>query len=252
MIATPAVDVRGGRCVQLVGGRPEEERISLPDPVAVAMAWAALGFATLHVVDLDAALGVGDNLGRILELLRSTPADVQVGGGVRDAARLEALLDAGADRVVVGTRALDEPGWLARISEGRPRRVVLALDTRDGRVLRRGWTESTGLEIEDFLPALAALPLAGVLSTDVGREGRLEGVDVEACRRVIEASPHPVWISGGVTSTEDLEALEAAGAAGAVLGMALYTDALDPRAVAARWGARVEPEAATPEPSRPT
>lgn len=236
MIATPAVDLRGGMCVQLVGGRPEEERVTRPDPIAEARAWHDAGFESLHVVDLDAALGLGDNLRVVEELVRATPADTQVGGGVRDDARVEALLRSGARRVIVGTRAVEDPSWLAETARRHPGRVTVALDTRDGRVLRKGWTEDSGLAMERFLPTLSGLPLAGVLSTDVGREGRLEGIDRAWCRRVLDASPHPVWISGGVTTIAELEFLDAAGAAGVVLGMAIYTDTLDRRAVADRWG----------------
>jgi phosphoribosylformimino-5-aminoimidazole carboxamide ribotide isomerase len=250
MIAAPAVDLKGGRCVQLVGGRPEDERVSLPDPIAQAERWHACGFGTLHVVDLDAALGTGDNLPVVEEVVRATDADTQVGGGVRDDDRAYALLAAGADRVVVGTRALADPDWLAALAERHPGRVTIALDTRDGRILRKGWTEDSGLLMTSFLPTLAGLPLAGVLSTDVGREGRLEGIDRDWCARVVEASPHPVWISGGVTTVAELEFLDEAGATGVVLGMALYTDALDRTEVAARWGAPAE-STDPPGPHRP-
>ena len=171
-------------------------------------------------------------------LLAATPAATQVGGGVRDGARIDALLAAGADRVIVGTKAIDEPDWLRAEAERNPGRLMLALDTRDGRVLRKGWTEDTGTLVERFLADIAALPLAGVLSTDVGREGKMEGIDRAGVARVIEACPHPAWISGGVTTTEELDWLGGQGAAGAVLGMALYTDTLDPAAVAPRWGGR--------------
>lgn len=236
MIVAPAVDLKGGRCVQLVGGRPEEERISLPDPVAVARGWRDQGFPTLHVVDLDAALGSGDNADVIRAIVEESGAEVQVGGGIRSRERVEALLDAGAARLVIGTRALDQPDWLAELAAAHPDAVVVALDTREGIILRKGWTEATGLHVEEYLPGLATLPLAGVLSTDVGREGRLEGIDREGCRRVIEASPHPVWISGGITTMDELDFLEASGAAGVVLGMAVYTGALDVQALAQRWG----------------
>ncbi|NIP58132.1 MAG: 1-(5-phosphoribosyl)-5-((5-phosphoribosylamino)methylideneamino)imidazole-4-carboxamide isomerase, partial [Gemmatimonadetes bacterium] len=112
----------------------------------------------------------------------------------------------------------------------------IALDTRDGVILRKGWTEATGLRVEDYLPGLSGLPLAGVLSTDVGREGRLAGIDRQSCGRVVESSPHPVWISGGVTTMDDLRFLDGAGAAGVVLGMAVYTGTLDTEALAERWG----------------
>lgn len=236
MIAAPAVDLRGGRCVQLVGGRPEDERVSLPDPVAVAERWWATGFGTLHLVDLDAALGSGDNLDLLRELLAATPAETQVGGGIRDDARADALVAAGADRIVVGTRALDDPDWLARLAERHPGRVVVAADTREGRVLRKGWTEASELRVGDFLAGLDGLPLAGVLATDVGREGRLEGIHRESVAGTVAASPHPVWVSGGVTTLDELAWLGETGARGAVLGMALYTETLDPEEVARRFG----------------
>jgi phosphoribosylformimino-5-aminoimidazole carboxamide ribotide isomerase len=237
VIVAPAVDLRGGRCVQLVGGRPEAERVSLPDPVSVARDWGERGFSILHVVDLDAALGSGDNGPVVRRIVRETEADVQVGGGIRSEERATDLLDAGARRLIVGTRAVDDPDWLARLATRHPGTVLIALDTRDGVVLRKGWTEATRLHVEEFLPGLAGIPLAGVLSTDVGREGRLQGIDRESCRRVIEASPHPVWISGGVTTMDELELLDDAGAEGVVLGMAVYTGALDTDALAERWGA---------------
>ena len=236
MIAAPAVDLKGGRCVQLVGGRPEDERVSLPDPVAAAVRWRDAGFGTLHVVDLDAALGSGDNLDLLLEIVAATDATTQVGGGIRDDGRAERLLGGGADRIVVGTRALDDPQWLGALAAAYPGRVMVALDTKDGRILRKGWTEASALDLEAYLPSLAELPLAGILSTDVGREGRLQGIDRTATAAVVAASPHPVWASGGVTTTDDLEYLDGAGAAGVVLGMALYTEALDPTVVATRWG----------------
>jgi phosphoribosylformimino-5-aminoimidazole carboxamide ribotide isomerase len=237
VIVAPAVDLRGGRCVQLVGGRPEEEQVTLPDPVSVARDWAERGFSVLHVVDLDAALGSGDNGPLVRRILDETEAVVQVGGGIRSDERAAALLDAGARRLVVGTRAVDDPDWLARLAARHRGTVVIALDTRDGIVLREGWTEATRLHVEELLPGLADVPLAGVLSTDVGREGRLEGIDRESCKRVVEASPHPVWISGGVTTMDELEILDDAGAEGVILGMAIYTGALDTAALAERWGA---------------
>lgn len=236
MIAAPAVDLRGGRCVQLVGGRPEDERVSLPDPVAVARDWWDRGFRTLHVVDLDAALGQGDNGALVAELAAATPATVQVGGGLRDDAAVERVLAAGSHRAIVGTRAVDDPAWLADLARAHPHRIMVAADIRDGRVLRRGWTEASALDVLDFVRGLAELPLAGVLCTDVAREGRVQGIDLEGARAVIAASPHPVWISGGVSTRQDLDNLSGAGAAGAVLGMALYTGALDPGAVAREYG----------------
>ncbi|MDX1568535.1 MAG: 1-(5-phosphoribosyl)-5-[(5-phosphoribosylamino)methylideneamino] imidazole-4-carboxamide isomerase [Longimicrobiales bacterium] len=237
MIAIPAVDLRGGRCVQLVGGRPEDERVSLPDPPAVAEEWWETGFRSLHVVDLDAALGGGDNRDTIRSVLDRTDATVQVGGGVRSTDDVAWLVEAGADRVVVGTRAVKDPEWLGDVTESFPDRIVVAADVRDGEVLVRGWTEGSGLRIADLLERLASLPLAGVLCTDVGREGRMEGIDRKGVRSVVEGTDHRVWISGGITSVDELTFLREVGAAGAVLGMALYTDVLDGETVAKEFGA---------------
>jgi phosphoribosylformimino-5-aminoimidazole carboxamide ribotide isomerase len=236
VIVAPAVDLKGGRCVQLVGGRPDDERVSLPDPVAVAERWWALGFRALHVIDLDAALGTGHNREIVREVVRATPALTQVGGGLRDQESIEAMLQAGADRVVVGTRAVDDAAWLRGMAAALPGRLLVAADVRGEHVLRKGWTEKSALTLEALLTRLEALPLAGVLCTDVAREGRMEGIDAERVAQAVAACAHPMWISGGVTSLQDLETLDAAGAAGAVLGMSIYTGALDASEVARRFG----------------
>ena len=236
MIAVPAVDLREGRCVQLVGGRPEEERVSLPDPIGVATRWRALGFSALHVVDLDGALDRGDNLDLVEKIASHAPGDLQVGGGIRDDETAAKMLAAGADRIIVGTRAVDDPAWLSELADRYPEQVMVAADVRDGRVLRRGWSEASGLEVVAFLETLASLPLAGILCTDVGREGQVKGIDRGAVEEVLSAAEHRVWISGGVTAIDELRFLREHGAAGAVLGMALYTGVLDAHQVAEEFG----------------
>ena len=236
MIAVPAVDLHGGRCVQLVGGSPKDKLVSLPDPASVARRWSDMGFNSLHVVDLEAALDAGDNAGLVAEVLAASPADAQVGGGVRTHDRVETLLALGATRVVVGTRAVDDRAWLEELTRTCPGKVVVAADVRDGTVLRKGWTEKSALQVESFLATLADLPLAGLLYTDVAREGRMEGIDLTGVRAVVRASPHPVQMSGGITSLDDLSALADAGAAAAVIGMALYTGRLDAEVVAKTYG----------------
>ena len=236
MIVIPAVDLRGGRCVQLRGGKPEDELVSLPDPVAVAVRWWECGFKHLHIVDLDAALGDGDNRELIRQITEATPAETQVGGGVRSSDTVDALLEAGADRIIVGTRAVDDPSWLSALSRAHPGKVLLAADVRDGKVLRKGWTEATELTAAELFARTTDLPLAGVLCTDVAREGRLEGIAPWTVRPLIKRSPHPVWMSGGITTLDEIRTLQNWGAAGAVLGMALYSDTLDPSTVARKWG----------------
>lgn len=222
-----AVDLRGGRVVQLVGGRPEHERVSLPDPAAVATRWRDAGFPALHVVDLDAALGEGDNHDAIEAILAAVDIPVQVGGGVRDDSAADRLLDLGAHRVVVGTRAVEDRPWLERLATRHAHRIVVAADVRDGSIVTRGWTaasETTGLS---FVRSLADLPLAAVLTTDVSREGSMRGVDTELFAGLAAASTHPLIAAGGIRSVADVRTLDAAGVAGVVLGMTLYTGEIE-------------------------
>lgn len=231
MILYPALDLQDGRVVQLVGGVPGSARVSLPDPVAVALEWIAAGFRALHVVDLDAALGSGDNRPAIRAVLDAVDVPVQVGGGIRDGDAVRDLLAAGAERVILGTRAVLEPDWLRQQAESFPDRIILAADCRGDDVVVRGWTQSAGARLHDLIELTAAMPLAGLLITDVSREGRMEGTDTARFVHLARSTPIPLIASGGITSTEELHALEQGGVAGVVLGMALYTGALDGRAL---------------------
>jgi len=236
VIAIPALDLSDGACVQLVGGDFAREAVRRPDPLAVAAEFAALGFAALHVVDLDAATGRGSNRAALDALLAARAAEVQAGGGVRDDAALDALLAAGAARVVVGTRALEDPAWLAAAAARAPGRLVVAVDVRGREVQVRGWRAARPGSPGATLAALDPLPLAGVLVTAVHREGRAAGPDLALVEEAVAATRHPVQAAGGIASLADLRALAARGAAAAVLGMAIYTGALDARAVAEEFG----------------
>jgi phosphoribosylformimino-5-aminoimidazole carboxamide ribotide isomerase len=237
MIAIPAVDLRGGKCVQLVGGDYEAQKVELDDPPGVARDWVREGFTRLHVVDLDAATGRGQNLDVIREILRTAGVPVQVGGGVRDESRIERLLEDGAEYVVVGTRAVEDEDWRRDMAHAFPGRLIVAADVRERYVVTKGWAETSRLNVVDFVEELGALPLAGVLVTAVHLEGKMEGTDLPLMEDVAEASAWPVFASGGVTSLEDMRALEHRGLSGAVLGMALYTGAIDPRRLAEEFGA---------------
>lgn len=230
MKAIPAIDLREGACVQLVGGAYDQERVRLPDPLDVARQWRAAGFTSLHVVDLDAATGRGANTTIIEQLVRG--ADVQVGGGVRDESAVERLLSLGAARVVVGTRGVEDPGWLESVTTVFPGKVVLAADVKGRAVVTRGWAATTSLDVVTLLERVRPLPLAGVLVTAVHLEGQLQGTDVGLFRDVVAASPFPIIASGGVTTADDLRALQTTGCHAAVIGMALYTGRLDAPAIA--------------------
>lgn len=236
MLAIPAIDLREGACVQLVGGSYTDERVRRTDPVEVAREWARDGFARVHVVDLDAATRRGDNRRVIEEILHDGALTAQVGGGVREADQIEELLHEGAVSIVVGTRALEEPDWLADMAHQFPGALVVAADVRERKVVTRGWAHTLPSDVLDVVQDLNALPLAALLVTAVHREGLMQGTDLPLMEDVADASRAPVIASGGIATMADLRALEHRGVSAAVLGMALYTGALDPRAVAQEFG----------------
>ncbi|MEO8946048.1 MAG: 1-(5-phosphoribosyl)-5-[(5-phosphoribosylamino)methylideneamino] imidazole-4-carboxamide isomerase [Gemmatimonadaceae bacterium] len=232
MIAIPAIDIREAACVQLVGGSYDAEQVRLDDPPGVAHRWDYAGFRRVHVVDLDAATGRGSNAETIREILRATSMEAQVGGGVRDEERIESLLRDGARRIVLGTRAIESPHWLADMAEAFPGTLIVAADVRERHVVTRGWTSVSDRYVLDLIDELNALPLAGVLVTAVHKEGLMEGTDLPLMEDVVEESVHPICASGGIGTLGDLRALEDRGVASVVIGMALYTGALDPSTVA--------------------
>lgn len=232
MIAIPAIDLREGHVVQLVGGEYDRERVRLEDPRRVAQQWAFAGFTRLHVVDLDAATGRGTNRGTVMQLLQDNAAALQVGGGVRTEEDILSLLDAGAVSVVLGTRALEDLDWLVDMAERFPGRCILAADVRERKVTTRGWAKTLSRDVLQIIDEISALPLAGLLVTAVHREGRMQGTDLPLMEDVVDASPFPVIASGGISSLTDLRALDDRGVSAAVIGMALYTGTIDARVLA--------------------
>lgn len=235
MIAIPAIDLRDGACVQLVGGSYSEERIRLDRPLDVARSWEHFGFHRLHVVDLDAATGNGSNLSLVHDLVADSALTIQVGGGVRSGELVDELFEAGAANVIVGTRAIEEPDWLAGLANRHPGLLIVACDVRERHVTTRGWARTLPVEILDVVNDINHLPLAGLLVTAVHREGQLQGTDLPLMEDVVEHANFPVYASGGISTMQDLRALEHRGLAGAVIGMALYTGVLDPTAVAGEF-----------------
>ncbi len=224
----PAVDVMDHQVVQLVGGVPGSQQIVMPDPLSVAEMWVSKGAGYLHLVDLDAAFGKEGNIPVFKRIIEEAGVPAEVGGGIRSTETVDELVAAGADRVVVGTRAVKEPDWLASIADRHPGRIVLSLDTKEGRIAVKGWQESAGTTVEEMFGIIRDLPLAGVLNTNVDVEGRRGGIDEAQARGFISGCPCPVISSGGVTSRRDAEILSDAGAEGAVVGLALYTGVIRP------------------------
>ena len=230
MMVIPAVDILGGRAVQLVGGEPGTEKISLPDPWNVAKGWEDKGAERLHIVDLDAAMGSGDNLAVISSIVDHTNIPIEVGGGIRTTEKAESLLDLGVD-VVVGTRAVMDHEWLNDLVNSYPGRVILALDVKEGKIQVKGWKESSPETLEDMLRHTSDLQLKGVLHTNVDVEGQNKGINVEETKNFRYMCPHPVIESGGISSHSDMELLEKIGIEYAVVGMAIYTGAIKPEEV---------------------
>ncbi|HEX6262151.1 MAG TPA: 1-(5-phosphoribosyl)-5-[(5-phosphoribosylamino)methylideneamino]imidazole-4-carboxamide isomerase [Actinomycetota bacterium] len=220
MIVIPAIDVREGKVVRLRHGRLQEVIVYADDPVETARGYAADGAQWVHVVDLDAAFDVGDNRPVIADVTREADVPIQVGGGLRSLYLIEGVLAVGAARVVLGTEAILDPGFLAECVERYGERVVVALDT-DGDVVKvRGWTEPAG-SFDQVLQRLVRARVPRLLVTAIARDGTLEGPDLDLYRRLSHLEV-PVLASGGVSSLEDLRGLARAGVEGAVVGKALY------------------------------
>ena len=232
MQVIPAIDLRDGACVQLVGGSYADERVRIADPVAVAENWARLGFGRIHLVDLDAATGRGSNRDAVRTILDArVTKQVQCGGGVRNLATITELFAAGASEVVLGTRAIEDRPWLDDVVLRYPNRIIVAADTRGRQLVTRGWSEIDPRTVIDFVDQLTSLPLAAILVTAVDREGRMEGPDLALMEKIALRSKVPVQASGGVRSADDLRKLADLGVSAAIIGMALYTGKLDPQTI---------------------
>jgi phosphoribosylformimino-5-aminoimidazole carboxamide ribotide isomerase len=218
----PAVDVRDGQAVQLVGGERHSGN-EYGDPVVAAERWVEQGARTLHLVDLDGAFeGERANAAAIERIVETIDVPVQFGGGIRTASDARDLLDRGVDRVILGTAAVENPEFVAEISETHPDSVVVSLDARGGEVMISGWTEGTGLDPTTAAAEYEQRGAGAILFTDVDVEGRLDGVQTDPVRRLVDAVEIPVVASGGVATIDDIRALRDAGASAAVVGSALY------------------------------
>lgn len=218
----PAVDVRDGQAVQLVGGERHSGN-EYGDPVVAAERWVEQGARTLHLVDLDGAFeGERANAAAIERIVETIDVPVQFGGGIRTASDARDLLDRGVDRVILGTAAVENPEFVAEISETHPDSVVVSLDARGGEVMISGWTEGTGLDPTTAAAEYEQRGAGAILFTDIDVEGRLDGVQTDPVRRLVDAVEIPVVASGGVATIDDIRALRDAGASAAVVGSALY------------------------------
>ena len=220
----PAVDIKDGKCVQLIGGVPDNVLISLDDPVAVAQHWIDEGADVLHVIDLDGAFGKARNL-KIVYKIAKLDAFVQVGGGVRSHDDVNDLLKIGADRVILGTAAVRDPTIVYSLTnEFGSESIMVSIDSKKNEVLIEGWTKSVGYRPEDMGLIFQELGAGSLLFTDVDVEGRMSGARASIIRSVVERIDIPVIAAGGIGSLKDIQAVAETGAAGVVVGSAIYTD----------------------------
>ena len=226
MILYPAIDIQGGRCVRLFQGRMEEATVYGDDPAAMARRWVDEGAGALHVVDLDGARnGRPQNVDEVLAIRSAVAVPIQVGGGLRSHEAAAAYLEAGIERVVLGTRAAVDADFLAELCAAHPGRVAVGIDARDGRVALKGWTEIIPLEADELARRVENIGASAIIYTDIARDGTLTGPHVEAVAAVARGVALPVIASGGVATVEDLrslKALAADGVEGVIVGKALY------------------------------
>lgn len=225
MLLYPAIDLMGGQVVRLKQGRASDKTVYSEDPVAVAREWESRGGDWLHVVDLDAAFsGEHGNLEKIRAMAAVISIPVQMGGGMRDEESIGRALEAGVSRVIIGTKAAEDPDFVRRaVQTFGGKKIAVGIDARDGKVAIKGWAETTGADAETLSRELAAAGIGALIYTDIATDGMLQGPNLEAIASMVQTTPCPVIASGGVSSADDLAALaKIEGLAGAIVGKALF------------------------------
>jgi len=225
MIIIPAIDLKNGECVRLLQGKKEMVTSYSKDPVAVAKRWVEEGATLIHIVDLDGAFsGTQKNLESIKNIRKSVDVSLETGGGIRDMDRIEELVSIGIDRIILGTSAVKNPELVKKASEKYPGRILVGIDARDGNVAVKGWEEITEIDAMEFALKVQEMGAAGIIYTDISRDGMLTGPDIEATRAMAEVLEIPVIASGGISSLDDIKKLMGIrGLWGAITGKALYT-----------------------------
>lgn len=232
MLLIPAIDLKDGKCVRLRQGRMDEDTVFSDNPVAVASKWVAAGAKRLHLVDLDGAFaGKPKNAEIITAIVKAFPhVPVQIGGGIRDEDTIQAYLDSGVEYVIIGTKAVNAPHFVRDIAMEYPRRIIVGLDAKDGKVAIDGWSKLSRHDVIDLAQHFEDDGVEAIIYTDISRDGMMSGVNVEATARLARAIRIPVIASGGITNIDDIRALGAIagdGVIGAITGRAIYEGTLD-------------------------
>lgn len=223
MIIIPAVDIKNGKCVQLVQGEPGTEQIIIDNPADVAVDWIKKGAKRLHIVDLDGALGSGENINIVKEIVEKSTVPTQMGGGIRSIEDAKKLLDVGIDTVIIGTMAIENPEVITELSnQYSPERICVSLDSKNNKVVTHGWTKSTDKTPLEYAKLFEKMGAGSILFTNVDVEGLLNGINLEIAKELISNISIPVIYSGGITSYEDIEQLAQIDTEYVVIGSALY------------------------------
>jgi phosphoribosylformimino-5-aminoimidazole carboxamide ribotide isomerase len=232
MLLIPAIDLKDGQCVRLRQGRMEDSTIFSDDPVAMAGRWVEAGARRLHLVDLNGAFAGQPVNAQVIRRIAQTFPDlpIQVGGGIRDEQTVDAYLDAGVQFVIIGTQAVQDPHFISDLCLEYPGHVIVGLDARDGRIAINGWSKLTKHQVVDLARVFERDGVEAIIYTDIGRDGMMQGVNLEATVRLAQAISIPVIASGGVSTLDDVRtlcAVEAEGIMGAIIGRALYEGSID-------------------------
>jgi phosphoribosylformimino-5-aminoimidazole carboxamide ribotide isomerase len=229
MLVIPAIDLKGGQCVRLLQGKREEVTAYSNDPVSTAKRWESFGARLLHVVDLDGAFtGSQKNFSAIVKIRESVKIMMEVGGGIRNVGNVINLFSAGIDRVVIGTAAIEDPEFLTSLCRKYPGRILIGIDAKDGMVAIKGWEEVTSINARELAKRLELIGIAGIIYTDISRDGMLSGPNLEAVREMVESVKIPVIASGGVSGIEDIKNLmKIRNLWGAITGKAIYAGTLN-------------------------
>ncbi len=228
MLIIPAVDIREGKCVRLYKGIEDQITKYFDSPVEAAQFWADQGAPLIHIIDLDSALGLGENIASIKKIINEVSAKFEIGGGIRSLEKAERIFSWGAERIIVGTKAIKEPNFIPKLERAIGKaHIMVALDYRKDKVLVNGWKTSTSYNVFEFAKIMEEKGAGWILFSSAEADGTLTGPNIEATTQMVQSTSLPVIAAGGISSIKDIEALENTKVAGIVTGKAIYEGKLD-------------------------